>query len=37
VRATRLAKERSDLSNALDEHEESWLVMSAEYEEALTE
>ena len=32
--ATQLAKERSDLSGQLTRHEEKWLEMSAEYEEA---
>ena len=31
--ATRLAKERSELSATLAGHEENWLAMSAEYEE----
>ena len=35
--ATQLAKERSDLSNALDGHEETWLALSAEYEEGIAE
>ena len=35
--ATQLAKERSDLSNALDGHEETWLALSAEYEEGTAE
>lgn len=35
--ATQLAKERSDLSNALDSHEETWLALSAEYEEGIAE
>ena len=32
--ATQLAKERSELSGQLSRHEEKWLEMSAEYEEA---
>ena len=32
--ATRLAKERSQLGAQLSAHEERWLTMSAEYEEA---
>jgi ATP-binding cassette subfamily F protein 3 len=35
--ATRLAKERSDLSNALSRHEDRWLELSAQYEEGLAE
>jgi ATP-binding cassette subfamily F protein 3 len=35
--ATRLAKERSDLSNALARHEDRWLELSAQYEEGLAE
>jgi ATP-binding cassette subfamily F protein 3 len=35
--ATQLAKERSDLSNALAGHEETWLALSAEYEEGIAE
>lgn len=35
--ATQLAKERSDLSNALAGHEETWLTLSAEYEEGIAE
>jgi ATP-binding cassette subfamily F protein 3 len=35
--ATRLAKERSQLSAQLTQHEERWLTMSAEYEEATAE
>jgi ATP-binding cassette subfamily F protein 3 len=35
--ATQLAKERSELSGQLARHEEKWLEMSAEYEEATTE
>ncbi|MCO5145900.1 MAG: ABC-F family ATP-binding cassette domain-containing protein [Aquamicrobium sp.] len=35
--ATRLAKERSDLSNALARHEDRWLELSATYEEGLAE
>ncbi len=37
VGATRLAKERSDLSSQLSRHEEKWLEMSAEYEEGIAE
>ncbi|MGN6305668.1 MAG: ABC-F family ATP-binding cassette domain-containing protein [Mesorhizobium sp.] len=37
VGATRLAKERSDLSGQLSRHEEKWLEMSAEYEEGIAE
>ncbi|MGB3536850.1 MAG: ABC-F family ATP-binding cassette domain-containing protein [Mesorhizobium sp.] len=33
IKATRLAKERSELSAQLKGHEERWLTMSAEYEE----
>jgi ATP-binding cassette subfamily F protein 3 len=35
--ATRLAKERSELSNTLTVHEEKWLALSAEYEEGIAE
>ncbi len=35
--ATRLAKERSDLSNALSRHEDRWLELSALYEEGMAE
>ncbi|MGI6852805.1 ABC-F family ATP-binding cassette domain-containing protein [Mesorhizobium sp. 1B3] len=35
--ATQLAKERSDLSHALAGHEETWLTLSAEYEEGIAE
>ena len=35
--ATRLAKERSDLSNALSRHEDRWLELSAQYEEGVAE
>ena len=35
--ATRLAKERSDLSNALARHEDKWLELSAQYEEGMAE
>jgi ATP-binding cassette subfamily F protein 3 len=35
--ATRLAKERSQLSTQLAQQEERWLTMSAEYEEAIAE
>lgn len=34
-RATRLAKERSDLAATLEQHEETWLRLSSEYEEAM--
>ena len=37
VGATRLAKERSDLSAQLARNEEKWLEMSAEYEEGIAE
>lgn len=37
AKATTLAKERSDLSNALDRHEEKWLELSSEYEEGMAE
>jgi ATP-binding cassette subfamily F protein 3 len=37
VGATRLAKERSDLGGALAGHEERWLMLSQEYEDALAE
>jgi ATP-binding cassette subfamily F protein 3 len=37
IKATRLAKERSDLSGQLTRHEEKWLEMSAEFEEATAE
>ena len=37
VKATRLAKERSELSAQLARHEEKWLEMSAEYEEGIAE
>ncbi len=37
VGATRLAKERSQLSAQLAGHEERWLTMSAEYEEGIAE
>ncbi|MDR7032377.1 ATP-binding cassette subfamily F protein 3 [Mesorhizobium sp. BE184] len=37
VGATRLAKERSQLSSQLAGHEERWLSMSAEYEEGIAE
>ena len=36
-KATSLAKERSDLSNALSRHEEKWLELSAQYEEGMAE
>ncbi|WP_144378343.1 ABC-F family ATP-binding cassette domain-containing protein [Mesorhizobium amorphae] len=34
IKATRFAKERSELAAQLNAHEERWLTMSAEYEEA---
>ena len=37
IKATRLAKERSELSGQLERNEEKWLEMSAEYEEATAE
>ena len=37
ISATRLAKERSDLSNALARHEDKWLALSTEYEEGMAE
>ncbi|CAM5396665.1 ATP-binding cassette subfamily F protein 3 [Aquamicrobium terrae] len=37
IKATRLAKERSELSAQLNGHEERWLEMSAEYEEGVAE
>jgi ATP-binding cassette subfamily F protein 3 len=37
IKATRLAKERSELSGQLARHEEKWLEMSAEYEEGIAE
>jgi len=37
ARATKLAKERSDLVTQLGGHEERWLEMSAEYEEGTAE
>ncbi|MGB3831547.1 MAG: ABC-F family ATP-binding cassette domain-containing protein [Mesorhizobium sp.] len=37
IKATRLAKERSELSGQLNGHEERWLEMSAEYEEGIAE
>ena len=37
VGATRLAKERSDLTGQLSRNEEKWLEMSAEYEEGIAE
>jgi len=36
-KATALAKERSDLSNALERHEDKWLTLSQEYEEGMAE
>lgn len=35
--ATKLAKERAELSNALAGHEDRWLELSAEYEEGIAE
>lgn len=37
ARAARLAKERSDLAASLSMHEDKWLTLSAEYEEATAE
>ena len=37
AKATTLAKERSDLSNALARHEDKWLELSEEYEGAIAE
>src|SRR5690606_859796 len=37
IKATRLAKERSELSGQIRGHEERWLTMSAEYEEGTAE
>ncbi|MBD0415760.1 ABC-F family ATP-binding cassette domain-containing protein [Oryzicola mucosus] len=37
IKATRLAKERSELSSQLAAHEERWLTMSADYEEGVAE
>lgn len=37
IKATRLAKERSELAAQLNGHEERWLTMSAEYEEGIAE
>ncbi|MEO3387701.1 ABC-F family ATP-binding cassette domain-containing protein [Mesorhizobium sp. CAU 1741] len=37
AKATSLAKERSDLSNALDRHEDRWLALSQEYEQGIAE
>ena len=37
VGATRLAKERSDLSGSLSRHEERWLELSEEYEAGIAE
>lgn len=37
VGATRLAKERSELSGQVARHEEKWLEMSAEYEEGIAD
>jgi len=37
AKATRLAKERSELSGQLERNEEKWLEMSAQYEEATAE
>ena len=36
-KATTLAKERSDLSNALERHEDKWLALSQDYEEGMAE
>ena len=37
IKATRLAKERSELSAQVTRHEEKWLEMSAEYEAGIAE
>ncbi|HEV2504177.1 MAG TPA: ABC-F family ATP-binding cassette domain-containing protein [Mesorhizobium sp.] len=37
IKATRFAKERSELAAQLSAHEERWLTMSAEYEEGIAE
>ena len=37
ARAARLAKERSDLAASLSTHEDKWLTLSTEYEEATAE
>ena len=37
IKATRLAKERSELSGQLSAQEERWLEMSTEYEEGIAE
>ncbi|MCG7503849.1 ABC-F family ATP-binding cassette domain-containing protein [Mesorhizobium retamae] len=37
IKATRFAKERSELAAQLNAHEERWLTMSAEYEEGTAE
>ncbi|WP_054310952.1 ABC-F family ATP-binding cassette domain-containing protein [Mesorhizobium sp. 1M-11] len=37
IKATRFAKERSELMAQLNGHEERWLTMSAEYEEGIAE
>ncbi|OQM73242.1 ABC-F family ATP-binding cassette domain-containing protein [Manganibacter manganicus] len=37
IKATRLAKERSELSAQLSRNEEKWLEMSAEYEQGIAE
>ncbi|WP_315920346.1 ABC-F family ATP-binding cassette domain-containing protein [Mesorhizobium sp. SP-1A] len=37
IKATRLAKERSELSGQLTRNEEKWLEMSTEYEEGIAE
>lgn len=37
IKATRFAKERSELVAQLNGHEERWLTMSAEYEEGIAE
>jgi ATP-binding cassette, subfamily F, member 3 len=35
AKATKLAKERAELANSIDGHEERWLELSAKYEEAV--
>ncbi len=37
LKATRLARERSELSGQISRHEEKWLEMSAEYEQGIAE
>ena len=37
IKATRFAKERSELAAQLNAHEERWLTMSTEYEEGIAE